>query len=85
MDRTRTQERIRAKAKRRRLEELTAEANYAAERYRLYKAKVHGPRLTSPGRLRELDRAHHLADARLRRARSESSGDLSVSRTGAGS
>jgi hypothetical protein len=55
----------------RRLEELTAEAKYAADRFRLYRAKVHGPRLTSPGRLRELERARNLAEARLRRAQSE--------------
>jgi hypothetical protein len=57
----------------RRLEELTAEAKYAADRYRLYRAKVHGPRLTSPGRLRELERARNLAEARLRRAQSAAS------------
>jgi hypothetical protein len=66
MDRTGMQKRTRARA--RRLEELAAEASYAGERYRLYKAKVYGPQLTSPGRLRELGRARHLAEARLRRA-----------------
>ena len=60
----------------RRLEELTAEAKYAADRYRIYRAKVHGPRLTSPGRLRELERARNLAEAMLRRARSESAGPI---------
>jgi hypothetical protein len=85
MDRVNPQARIRANARRRRLEELTAEANYAAERHRLYRAKVYGPRLTSPGRLRELERAHNLAEARLRRAQSGSLVELGVSRTGAGS
>jgi hypothetical protein len=85
MDRTNLQERIRANARRRRLEELTAEASYAAERYHLYRAKVYGPRLTSPRRLRELERAHNLAETRLRRAQSESLVDRGVSRTVAGS
>ena len=56
-----------------RLEELAAEAKHARDRHRLYKAKTFGPRLTSPGRLRELQRARHLAEARWRRAQSESS------------
>jgi hypothetical protein len=60
----------------RRLEELTAEAKYAADRHRLYRAKVHGPRLTSAGRLRELERARNLAEAKLRRAQSESASPI---------
>ena len=60
----------------RRLEELTAEAKYAGDRYRLYRAKVHGPGLTSPGRLRELERTRNLAEAKLRRAQSGSAGPL---------
>jgi hypothetical protein len=55
-----------------RLQELTAEAKYAADRHSLYRAKVHGPGLTSPGRLRDLERARNLAEANLRRAQSES-------------
>jgi hypothetical protein len=55
----------------RRLEELKAEAKYAHDRYRLYRAKVHAPGLTSPGRLRKLERASNMADAMLRRAQSE--------------
>jgi hypothetical protein len=58
----------------RRLEELRAEARYAGDRYRLYRAKVHGPRMTSPGRLRKLERASNMADAMLRRAQSKSEG-----------
>ena len=46
----------------RRLEELTAEAKYTRDRYRLYRAKVHGPQPTSPGRLRGLERASHMAE-----------------------
>jgi hypothetical protein len=52
----------------RRIEELRAEARYARERYDLYKAKMYGPRPTTMGRLRELERIHEGADARLRRA-----------------
>ena len=48
--------------------ELRAEARYHRERYDLYKAKAYGPRPTSGARLRELERAQHGADARLRRA-----------------
>ena len=58
----------------RRLEELTAEAKYARDRYRLYRAKVHSPRPTSPGRLRKLERASNMADGMLRRAQSGSEG-----------
>lgn len=61
-------------AERRHLEELTAEAKHARDRHRLYKAKTYGPRLTSPGRLRELERARDLAEGRLRRAQSENPG-----------
>jgi hypothetical protein len=63
-----------ARTELRRLEELRAEANHARDRHRLYRAKTYGPRLTSPRRLRELERASNLAEGRLRRAQSESSG-----------
>jgi hypothetical protein len=52
----------------RRMEELQAEARYHRERYDLYKAKMHGPRLTSVNRLKELERRHQGADSRLRSA-----------------
>jgi hypothetical protein len=55
----------------RRIEELQAEARYHRERFELYKAKTYGPRLTSPGRLRELERRHQGADSRLRAAEHE--------------
>jgi hypothetical protein len=55
----------------RRLVELEAEARYARERYQLYRAKAHGPRLTSPGRLRELERTSKLAEGRLDRAKAD--------------
>jgi hypothetical protein len=47
---------------------LRAEARYSRERYELYQAKVYSMRPTSMTRLRELERAHHAADARLRSA-----------------
>jgi hypothetical protein len=50
---------------------LEAEARYARERYQLYRAKAYGPRLTSAGRLRELERTSKLAERRLDRARAE--------------
>jgi hypothetical protein len=49
---------------------LEAEARYARDRYRLYRARVSGRRPTSPGRLRELEREHRRAESRLRRAAS---------------
>jgi hypothetical protein len=55
----------------RRLAELETEARHASERYRLYRAKVYGPRLTSFGRLRELERESKLAEGRLHRAETE--------------
>ena len=55
----------------RRLAELEAEAQHASERYRLYRAKVYGPRLTSFGRLRELKRESTLAESRLQRTKAE--------------
>jgi hypothetical protein len=55
----------------RRLTELEAEARHASERYRLYRAKAYGPRLTSPGRLRELQRELRFAERRVQRAKAE--------------
>jgi hypothetical protein len=49
------------------LRELEAEARYARERYQLYKARSYSSRLTSPARLRELERASKLAQRRLER------------------
>ena len=56
----------------RRLDELEMEARYAHERYQLYRAKAYGPRLTSEGRLRELERQTQLAERRLARAKAAS-------------
>lgn len=52
-----------------RLVELEAEARHARERFQLYKAKAYGPRLTSEGRLRELERQWKLAQGRLERGK----------------
>lgn len=50
-----------------RIEDLRAEARYHRERYDLYRAKMYALRPTTMGRLRELERAHQGAEARLRR------------------
>lgn len=55
----------------RRLVDLEAEARYARERYQLYRAKAYGHRLTSAGRLRELERKSKLADRLLARAKAD--------------
>ena len=55
----------------RRLAELEAGARHARDRYRLYRAKAYGPRATSPGRLRDLERQANLAESRLERAKAE--------------
>jgi hypothetical protein len=52
----------------RQIEELRAEARHHRERYDLYKAKMYGLRPTTTTRLRELERLHHGAQARLHRA-----------------
>jgi hypothetical protein len=54
-----------------RIEDLQTEARYHRERYDLYRAKMYGARPTTVARLRELERAHHGAAARLRRAQQE--------------
>lgn len=57
------------------VEDLRAHARHAKERYDLYKAKAYGSRVTSPARLRELERASEQAQARLRAARAEQRAD----------
>jgi hypothetical protein len=47
------------------LERLRADARYHRERLELYRAKAYGPRPTSATRLRELERAHQVAQDRL--------------------
>jgi hypothetical protein len=60
------------------LDDLRAQAVHARQRYDLYKAKAYSNRLTSPERLRELERESALAQDRLRFAEAE------VERAGAG-
>ena len=55
----------------RQLDELRTVARYHRERRDLYRAKVLGPRATSPVRLEELERVSALSDSRLRRAERE--------------
>jgi hypothetical protein len=55
----------------RHLDDLRAQALHARQRYDLYKAKAYGPRLTSPARMRELQRACEQAEARLHAAEAE--------------
>lgn len=54
-----------------RIEDLCAEARYHRERHDLYRAKMYGLRPTTTTRLRELERLHQSAEARLRRAQQE--------------
>jgi hypothetical protein len=56
------------------LDDLQAQAEYARQRYQLYKAKAYGPRPTSPVRMRELERAWEQAQARLRAAQAQERG-----------
>jgi hypothetical protein len=53
----------------RRLEALEADARHATDRYRLYRARISGPKPTSTGRLRELEREAKSAERTLARAR----------------
>jgi hypothetical protein len=55
-----------------RLDERRVQARFARERYDLYKARAYGPRLTSPSRLRELERECARAEANLSFAEAES-------------
>ena len=57
-----------------RLEQLRADARYRRERLDLYRAKVYGPRPTSPARLAELERDHQFAAERLKRAVADAGG-----------
>ena len=53
------------------LDDLRAQAQYARQRYQLYKARALGQRPTSPERLRELKRACERTAQRLRFAEAE--------------
>lgn len=48
---------------------LEAEARFARERFRLYKARTVGRRPSNAARLRELENISRRADTRLRRAK----------------
>lgn len=54
-----------------RLDELRTQARFARQRCDLYKAKSYGPRLTSPARLRELERESERAQAAFEFAKEE--------------
>ena len=54
-----------------RLDELRMQAQYARQRYDLYKARAYGPRATSAARMRELERECARAEAALRFAEAE--------------
>ena len=76
-----------ARARQQRTGELATGVRYARERLALYKARSYGPRMTSPARLRELERAAELAETRLHRAQSApdmGSLDAGMRRYGAG-
>lgn len=63
-----------------RLEDLRVQARYHREHRDLYRAKMHSGRPSSPGRLRELERAFALADSRFQRAEREASPPKPVAR-----
>lgn len=52
-----------------RIEILESEARYARERRDLYRARMYAQRPTTMTRLRELERIHQGAEARLRAAK----------------
>jgi hypothetical protein len=54
-----------------RLDELRMQAQYARQRYDLYKARAYGPRATSAKRMRELERECARAEAARRFATAE--------------
>jgi hypothetical protein len=54
-----------------RVARLRMDARYHRERRDLYRAKMFGPRATSPERMRELDRASEQAAERLRAAEAD--------------
>jgi hypothetical protein len=54
---------------------LEAEARYHRERLGLYRARAYGSDTTTPGRLRELERAAAQAEQRLRNVREKSNAE----------
>ncbi len=63
-----------------RLNELRAQATHARQRYDLYKAKAYSQRLTSPARMRELERRSVRAQEALRFAEAEARGAAAAGR-----
>jgi hypothetical protein len=55
------------------LARLEAEARYSRERLGLYRARAYGSDTTTPGRMRELERAAAQAEQRLRSVREKAS------------
>ena len=53
---------------------VEAEARYHRDRLALYRARMHGPKATSVGRLEELERAAAAAEERLTAARRRTRG-----------
>jgi hypothetical protein len=53
------------------LDDLQVQAQYARQRYDLYRAKAYGQRPTSPARMSELQRACERAEERLRAAEAQ--------------
>ena len=47
------------------LDDLQVQARYRRQKHDLYRAKIYGPRPTSPDRLREVERTAQAAEARL--------------------
>jgi len=64
-----------------RLDDLRAQAQYARQRYDLYKAKAYSQRLTSPARMRELERACARAENELRFAEAEAEAEANCGAT----
>jgi hypothetical protein len=60
------------------LDDLRVDARYHRERRDLYRAKMYGPRPTSPIQLNELERACILSSSRLRRAEQEQKAEAIV-------
>jgi hypothetical protein len=60
------------------LDDLRVDARYHRERRDLYRAKMYGPRPTSPIQLNELERACILSSSRLRRAEQEQEAEAVV-------
>jgi hypothetical protein len=60
------------------IQDLEREDLYHRERYALYRAKVYGPRATSPARLRALKLASEGAERRLRHAREQANSQRSA-------